>query len=283
MGDYPKVPVLTRIPLARGTKVPLPHGWSTLPADSPVWAETFAAHPGCGTALRLEHLVVVDCDSAERVSWWQEKGHPTPFISRGLPERRSFWYRRPEDCGLVLTRYPDWEIRTTAKGFCVIPPSIHKITRAPYEWLGPPVDEDHWLDIPWAPVEALESFQRPGITGSGVEGWSVVLEGEGRDNFLTAQGGFWKRRNMGEAGILAGLIAVNQVYCVPPLPTSALERIARSVSRYAAEPVYHLEVVDGTEDQGLRAGRAGRPAPAVGYRMVVTGTGGQGSSDSGGG
>jgi hypothetical protein len=224
---------LVRIPLARASKRPLIYQWSTLPPDSPLWADTFAEHPGCNVGIRLDHLVVADCDSPEAVDWWRENcPRQTPLSSQGRPGRRAFWYRRPYDSALRTCRIrPDLEIRTGPGAQQVVPPSIHP-TGVPYRWFGgsergvflvPEMDED-WLRSQSPSVPAF---------GSGGTGWDVVEAG-GRDDFLTAVAGLLRARGMGEAGMAAALAGVNQAVCHPPKSAADIKRIAHSVSRYDA-------------------------------------------------
>jgi hypothetical protein len=239
VGSYPTI---CRLPLAPGSKRPILFGWSSISPDDAIIPRVFADSPHCGTGLRLDHLVVVDCDSPERVAWWIEQGFPTDFMSRGNPERRSFWYRLPEDVETRSRRFPDWEIRSGPGAHCAVPPTIHpKGWR--YEWLGPPVDEDHWWEIPEAPISFLESVHSPveHPVGDGA-GWDVVMEGEGRDNFLAAAAGFLRAKGASVAAVRSGIAAWNHVYCEPRLPPADLDRIAQSSGRW--EPGHELQMAD---------------------------------------
>ena len=238
LSDYPR---LCRLPLAPGSKRPLLVRWSTIDPDDDIIENVFAETPHANVGLRLDQFVVVDCDSPARVSWWIEQGFPTDFMSRGNPERRSFWYRLPEDVEIRTMEFLDWEIRSGVTHQCVIPPSIHP-DGWKYEWLGPPVDEDHFCEIPQAPIDFLSMAHRsPSDTGVH-EGWSVILEGEGRDNKFTSLAGFlhryWKIHPDAARQILA---AVNHLICEPPLTGKDLDRISRSVSRYDDKTIYIFE------------------------------------------
>lgn len=232
---------ICRIPLARGTKKPLLSRWSSLPVDDPLWWETFVAHPNCGVGIRLDKLVVIDCDTPERVSWWLEQGFEqgcqTDFMTRGAIDHRSFWYRLPDDTDLRTSRYPGWEVRTGAGAHCTVPPSWHRSGRK-YEWLGPEVDESTWLEIPEAPVDFLSGIRAAGSGGGiGMPGWSVIEIG-GRESFLVATGGLWRAKGAGEDGIRAGLSMVNQAICHPPVTAEDIDRIARSLARYDTDLVF---------------------------------------------
>lgn len=231
MSDYPR---LCRLPLTAGKKKPLLHSWSSVESDDPIIAQVFAENQHCGVGLRLDQFVVIDCDTPERVAWWLEQGFPTEFMSRGNPERRSFWYRLPEDVELRTRRLAGFEIRTGPGAQTVIPPSIHP-SGVRYEWLGPPVDEAHFCEIPQAPVAFLESIQleREAPTGAG-EGWDVVMEGEGRDNFLIGAAGYLRAKGCSVAAVRQGIASWNKDFCEPRLPSGDLDRIARSSGRWEA-------------------------------------------------
>jgi bifunctional DNA primase/polymerase-like protein/primase-like protein len=228
--DYPTI---IRIPLARGTKVPLLHRWSTLPPDSPLWAETFATHPGCNVGIRLDALVVVDCDSENAVEWWLANSPVgSPLGSMGRPGRMALWYRRPQDSALTMSRIrPDLEIRTGPGAQQVIPPSVHPCG-ATYHWVKG--QESTLACLPEAPEDWILS-QTPSVRSCGPQGpgWDVVEAG-GRDDFLTSVAGLLRARGMSEAGMAAALAAVSQAVCHPPKSAADIKRIAHSVSRYDA-------------------------------------------------
>ena len=62
----------------------------------------------------------------------------------------------------------------------------------------------------------------------------VIPQGQ-RDAYLTSLAGSMRRRGSSQTAILAALRAENEERCRPPLPDSDLDKIARSVSRYAPE------------------------------------------------
>lgn len=232
MSDYPR---LCRLPLAAGSKRPLLVRWSTIDPADPVIAMVFAENPHAGVGLRLDQFVVVDCDSPARVTWWYDQGFPTDFQSRGNPTHRSFWYRLPDGVETRARSFPDWQIKTGPGHQCVVPPSIHPSGVA-YEWLGIPIDEDSFLEIPEAPIDFLEAYEshseRP--VGDGA-GWDVVLEGEGRDNFLIAVAGLLRAKGMSVGAVRKGLKAFNEIYCEPRLGSRDLDRISKSSGRWNAD------------------------------------------------
>lgn len=243
MADYQP---LCRLPLAAGSKRPLLVRWSSIAAGNDTIARIFQENPTCGVALRLDQFVVIDCDSSERVAWWIDQGFPTDFQSRGNPERRSFWYRLPGDVELRPRRFPDWEIRSGAGVYCAVPPSIHPGGWR-YEWMGPPVDEDNFGEIPEAPIDYLESVQSPveRPVGDGA-GWDVVMEGEGRDNFLIAVAGLLRAKGASVDATREGLKAFNEIYCEPRVGSRDLDRISQSSGRWGQDQ----ELV--MEDDGMR-------------------------------
>lgn len=234
---------ICRIPLAKGGKIPLVFRWSTLPPDDESFARVFSENPGCNTGVRLDHLVVADCDTPEMVAYWLEHGPVTPFQSRGREDRRSFWYRVAPGCEARTVRTPGLELRGGTGAQCAVPPSIHPSGR-PYVWLDPdhPVDEEHWDQIPQVDPDELEELlpRAPGPWTDG-NGWDAVEDG-GRDDFLAGVGGYLRSRGMSESGIFIALRAVNQSVCVPPKSRSDIERIARSMSRYQRRDTYEIVI-----------------------------------------
>jgi hypothetical protein len=137
----------------------------------------------------------------------------------------------------------DWEIRAGPGAQCAVPPSVHPSGRR-YEWLGPPVDESSWWEIPPAPAALLadvtQEVRRTTRGGLGAPGWSVVEPG-GRDRWLASLGGFLRSRGMGEAAILEHLRMANQLECHPPQSAEAVARVAHSVARYDTERMFAFE------------------------------------------
>jgi bifunctional DNA primase/polymerase-like protein/primase-like protein len=242
MEYYPKVQVLTKIPLVRAGKIPLVARWSSLPAGDPIFDEIRSQHPGCNTGLRLDDLVVADCDSEAAVQWWLENCPVgSPLGSMGRPGRMALWYRRPEDSALTMSRIrPDLEIRTGPGAQQVIPPSVHPCG-ATYRWLKG--QESTLACLPEAPEDWILS-QMPSVRSCGPQGpgWDVVEAG-GRDDFLTAVAGLLRARGMSEAGMVAALAGVNQAVCHPPKSAADIKRIAHSVSRYDADMTFDFDTL----------------------------------------
>ena len=134
-------------------------------------------------------------------------------------------------------------------GYVVVPPSIHrsgtryqwgaawhpaKLALAPLPaWLLTLMTADR--DAPMIPPEVVPlGVGVGGNHGSGAP--PSILEGA-RNASLTTLAGAMRRRGCGTEAIRAALLAENAARCVPPLAPIEVERIARSVARYAPEPV----------------------------------------------
>lgn len=129
-------------------------------------------------------------------------------------------------------------------GYVVAPPSRHRFGAA-YRW------GDDWspalVDLAPAPpwLEALAAAPSQQAAGApraghsrraGEPGSATAPITEGTRNVtLTSLAGSMRRRGFGEAAILAALTEENRARCVPPLEPPEVERIARSVVRYAPE------------------------------------------------
>lgn len=244
---------LIRMPLATASKRPLVLHWQRLEPDDPVWTTVAANIGSCNWGLRLDDLVVLDADSRAAVDWVErECPTATPYQTRGRPDRRSFWFSRPEGCELRTRRLaPDLELRTGPGAQQVIPPSIHPDTGEPYRWVGPGGDFTETLDPPPpAPVTWLEAIaprDEPWSPG-GSGGWDVIPEGH-RDIALTSLAGQLRRHGASRRAIEEWIYLLNQRLCRPPLAERDVVRIARSVERYdprviGGAPIKRIDVVD---------------------------------------
>jgi putative DNA primase/helicase len=173
-----------------------------------------------------------------------------------------------------LFRYPEgFDVRNSAGklgpgldvrgrgGYIVASPSLH-ISGSRYEWDA----AAHPDDLPLAdPPGWLLALLLAGTNGaSGTNGHAaapaigeIIPEGQ-RDATLASLAGSMRRRSASEAAILAALREENSLRVVPPLPDADLQRIARSVARYApvAPPA-------GEPPNTSSAMTWGAPAPAT--------------------
>jgi hypothetical protein len=229
-------PQLCRLPLAAGSKRPLLVRWSTIDPADDIIAKVFEENPGCNVGLRLDQFVVVDCDTPEMVAWWSEHGPATVFQSQGNPEHRSFWYSLDPDDEARPSRRPGIDVKTGPGHQCVIPPSVHPSGKK-YRWLGSRVDGEYRpRTIAGTTISALLDQIAPerGPVGDGA-GWDVVMEGEGRDNFLIGAAGYLRARGCSVAAVRQGIADWNESFCEPRLPSKDLDRIAKSSGRWDAE------------------------------------------------
>jgi hypothetical protein len=123
-------------------------------------------------------------------------------------------------------------------GLVVLPGSLHKSGRR-YEW----EISSHPADVALAPIPPawLARLTATTPTKLGAAKGRALGEddpiGEGRRNStLTRMGGAMRRVGMGEEEIAAGLLAVNERRCDPPLPEAEVKKIAASMTRYAPDP-----------------------------------------------
>lgn len=129
-------------------------------------------------------------------------------------------------------------------GYVLAPPSEH-ISGRRYEWeLGAPIDT--FAPLPNDIAQALVNSGRPQLA----EGEDAPIPSGSRNATLASLAGTMRRRGMSPQAILAALIAEN-LRCTPPLEEREVERIAKSVSRYAPEPTAQIEIVATTAPEFL--------------------------------
>jgi hypothetical protein len=122
-------------------------------------------------------------------------------------------------------------------GYVIAAPSTHP-SGALYLWQ-PDATPDHGIAL--APSEWLEQVTEQ-LHAPAAAVADVIGEGQ-RDTALASLAGSMRRRGMAEPEILAALRVTNETRCRPPLPLGDVERIARSVSRYAPDEVAAVPVV----------------------------------------
>lgn len=147
--------------------------------------------------------------------------------SDGKPKGCHYYFRAPAEAAIrnsagVLGKGLD--VRGEG-GYVVAPPSQHS-SGLQYEWLAP---EQPIADLP-AWLLAKPSEPRPAPEPAERRGEEIQ---EGRRNAtLTSLAGAMRRPGMSPEAIEAALMKENTARCNPPLPTSEVREIARSVSRY---------------------------------------------------
>jgi Bifunctional DNA primase/polymerase, N-terminal/AAA domain/Primase C terminal 1 (PriCT-1) len=170
-------------------------------------------------------------------------------------------------------------------GYVIVAPSVHESGK-PYKWLHPLNGQ-----LPEAPTWLLAQTERR--TGDGCSAASALIpEGE-RDVTLASLAGSMRRRGMTEAEILVALREVNAARCRPPLSDADVERIARSVGRYApaasggaeAAPPLSLQIVTARAIRELpdppRSDELLGPLLIRGQRVVLGGHTGEGKTTLG--
>lgn len=156
---------------------------------------------------------------------------------------RHFYFTSPET---VRSRQlgPGLELKGEGS-YVVAPPSLH-VSGYRYAWALPP----DAVPLAPAPEWLLNAKHAPTNGDNKNKGIpEAVEEGipEGRRNItLTSLAGAMRRKGMDYEEILPALLAVNQRRCVPPLPETEVERIARSVSRY--EPAERVGTMEKEEN-----------------------------------
>ena len=141
---------------------------------------------------------------------------------------------------------PGLDIRAQG-GSIVLPPSLHESGRR-YGWAEVTMDAmgpgESWTPMPgWLIALATKparivpqdrSFPTNSLKGMGTGNDSDGHIPDGQRNAtLASRSGAMRRAGFAESEILAALLQMNQDRCHPPLPEQEVQRIAKSVSRYA--------------------------------------------------
>jgi putative DNA primase/helicase len=113
--------------------------------------------------------------------------------------------------------------------YIVAPPSLHQSGRT-YEWEAS--SEPGGVDIAPLPGWLLALITKPDRPQANCEPEPPIREGQ-RNAHLTSVAGTMRKRGLGEEAIRAALLADNAERCEPPLDEREVEKIVRSVMRYA--------------------------------------------------
>ena len=112
-------------------------------------------------------------------------------------------------------------------GYVAVPPSLH-VSGHRYMWI-----ESVETELPPLPDWAVERAEAP---SQAPPDGNTIPSGY-RNSTLASLGGTMRRAGMTRPEILAALHRINQDRCQPPLPSSEVDRIASSVSRYDPDEV----------------------------------------------
>lgn len=236
-------------PCAPGTKFPLTeHGFHDASVDADQierwWSETPSANIGIAT----QGLIVIDIDGDQN-PWLVDQQErfvelsigPVAITPRGGSHRV---FRQPNGKAWRCTEgrlAPKVDTRADG-GYIVAPPSVVNGGSA-YQWV-------HGLELdvspdrlPEPPVWLAEQLDRlatetPTLAdvAAGEFGSNQIPTGQ-RNATLARLGGNMRRVGMSFAEIAAALIQANADRCAPPLTQREVERIAKSIARYAPDEV----------------------------------------------
>jgi putative DNA primase/helicase len=212
-------------------KTPLINDWPRRATRDPqviaAWAAEFS---GCNWGgVPPEDVIVLDCDGTEgaaTLATLEERygAFKTLRVRTGGDHGGVHVYLRALNHGLTNSRshLAGLDIKTS-RGYVILPPSV---VRQPYTFINK-------LPIADASASPLAALKPDGPTprrgAPAVDG--PIPEGQ-RDATLTSLAGTMRRRGMTSEAIEAALLAENK-RCAPPLPDVQVEKIARSVARYA--------------------------------------------------
>lgn len=181
-------------------------------------------------------LAVVDVDPRHggdtSLGEWEEAHSPLPatFTVRTGGGGLHLYFSTAEPLSCRTGFLPGVDLKAEG-GYVVGPGSAH-----PAGGLYQVADR---LPIAPLPMELLGTEAAPEQKVGPAPAVEDVIPAGFRDNALTSVAGTLRRRGLVAEEILPALIAVNERRCRPPLPLSALERIARSVARKpAARPLF---------------------------------------------
>lgn len=150
--------------IEHGGKAPKYKGWNTAPMPG---ESIEALEQGAGLLHALSGTAALDIDSLDAArTWWAQRGvdldalrsdPAAVHISSGRPGRDKLLYKLAKPMRTVKPKGCGFELRcATAGGESVqdvLPPSIHYITKKPYEWVG------DWRNLPNIPADVYRVWK----------------------------------------------------------------------------------------------------------------------------
>jgi Bifunctional DNA primase/polymerase, N-terminal/AAA domain/Primase C terminal 1 (PriCT-1) len=188
-----------------------------------------------GIATEASGLVVVDVDTEGTLNWTAlrlkhgESVSNTLTVATGGGGRHLIFESSSEiEVASSLSKIATGIDVKAKGGYIVAVPSLHESGRR-YSWANrkkiTPLPEE-LVALANAPKQPVASTSPSGNT---------IPEGQ-RNNTLTTIAGSLRREGKDESEMLRALLAENTRRCDPPLDEREVEKIARSVARYAASP-----------------------------------------------
>ncbi len=171
------------------------------------------------------------------------------------------------------------DVQAEGKSYLILPPSIHPDTGKPYLWDLVDGPDDITPQRPPAWLEALVTQPSSG-TGPArhVAPPGAPIPQGMRENTLTSLAGAMRRAGMTVDEIRAALEATN-ARCVPPVASTDLDRIARSIARYtptgqlliSSQAIPHMaQPLPAGIPAGIPAALPAFPAPVALAQLAVT-------------
>ena len=231
---WPVFPLRAKVPAIKGGR-----GHLDASADGAGARELFRLAPnadGVGVNLEAAGLVLLDVDAKDggpltAEGLFLEHGRPTTLQAR-TGGGQHFYFKRPEGCP-AARRIRVWPgVDVLSAGYGVLPPSAHPSGRR-YTWHLAPDD----VELEDAPAWVVEALRTPERTN----GHATVDDAEGpipdgtRGATFASYAGTMRRRGMDADAIAAALQVVNAKRCIPPMAAERVDKIARSIARYAPD------------------------------------------------
>lgn len=219
-----------------GQKTPATqHGCKDATTDPEVVAESFP--DGCNVGIATGNasgffVLDIDGEEGERslAELVEQNGELPETVTVETPRGgRHLYFRIPEGIEVHNSASrigPKLDIRGDG-GYVVAPPS--RLPNGRYVWILSP----NTTGVAQAPGWLLELIEAPQPPVAAVSDGEVGV-GE-RNQTLASRAGTLRRGGFSSQAIKAALLVENQRICNPPLPRGEVERIAKSISRYAPE------------------------------------------------